>query len=202
SLCLLAFFSFHDTAPHAFYTLSLHDALPIWHRLDGVEELADVDALLLELAPGLVGDEAEGELRERVGDADVDVGRLAVLLRGVDLDPHEAGAAVRRVGLAGRQRVGRRRGIGRLRRPGRLGGAPRRQRQGLGGRRPQRLQQGRGLLHVQLARGEHVEYALALVRAGHSAPPRLAHVEVAGRNAHVETRGARTEGPGEGTSQP
>src|SRR5437868_11798526 len=29
---LLLFFLFNDTAPTEIYTLSLHDALPIWHR--------------------------------------------------------------------------------------------------------------------------------------------------------------------------
>src|SRR3989454_11164145 len=64
---IFSFFFFNDTATTEIYTLSLHDALPIWHlaRLD-VEEAGDVLHHEGLIEPGLeclgVGHEAREKL--------------------------------------------------------------------------------------------------------------------------------------------
>src|SRR2546426_9852400 len=62
---LFSFFFFNDTATTEIYTLSLHDALPIYHLV----ELHEVDAVGLEPAQGLID-----LLRRRLPVATVDLG--------------------------------------------------------------------------------------------------------------------------------
>src|SRR3712207_8939856 len=74
-MCRACCFCFNDTATTEIYTLSLHDALPIFVRV-AQEALADADALLLEdynkgaLAPPLIAavmrsEEHTSELQSR-----------------------------------------------------------------------------------------------------------------------------------------
>src|SRR2546430_17207433 len=52
----LFFFFFNDTATTEIYTLSLHDALPIWHQIGRIGDLGHEGAVLAqrrrELEPG------------------------------------------------------------------------------------------------------------------------------------------------------
>src|SRR5690606_20223215 len=147
--------------------------------------------------------EPQGELREGVGYSDVDVGGLPALLGGVHLDAQEPRAAARGLVPARLRRSRGRHERGRRWRLYGVGLVPRwRHRQRLRRGRAQGLQQRRGLLDVDLARSEHVEDALALVGASHSAPPRQADVEVAGRHAQVEPRRSAAEHTGERAAQP
>src|SRR3712207_8308157 len=67
----MVFFFFNDTATTEIYTLSLHDALPIWRLLEVVEEpdqtrLLDDDPLDLLLALFRVLPQREGDVVEQV----------------------------------------------------------------------------------------------------------------------------------------
>src|SRR2546430_17466346 len=48
------FFFFNDTATTEIYTLSLHDALPIWAMVEGVEGIRQVEAAVVERQVGTV----------------------------------------------------------------------------------------------------------------------------------------------------
>src|SRR5205807_10118373 len=65
---LFFFFFFNDTATTEIYTLSLHDALPIWHALvvprEEIDHWLDVDpALLAHLEPVVRSEEHTSELQ-------------------------------------------------------------------------------------------------------------------------------------------
>src|SRR5207253_10853637 len=76
----ILFFFFNPTAPTAIYTLSLHDALPIYDRVDLGAELRREGARRIELTPHHTRD-------------DVDVLRLAVQAAAREHLPEHDGRA-------------------------------------------------------------------------------------------------------------